>query len=135
MLGKTYFFLLFVSFFITGCGIEEVSSIDAEGVGSENTGTEEVDSGNTRAVRVSWSMPVTYENGTPLNDLTGYKIYYNTSPDKVFLNDVVVNQPGITAYTLSDLEPDSWLYVVITAINSKNVESQVSEVVNIYISS
>jgi len=135
MLGKIYFILLLGSVFITGCGVDEVSSI---GTGIDEVApieTTETVSDNTRAVRIAWSRPSTYESGAPLNDLTGYKIYYNTSIDRVFLNDVVVNQSGITAYTLYNLQPGSSLYVVITAVNSKNVESQISEIVNIVVPS
>ncbi len=70
-------------------------------------------------------MPPTQNtDGSPLTDLTGYKIYYGTSPG-YYPNQITIDNPGIAIYVVENLTPNTY-YFVITAINSSRFQSPIS---------
>jgi hypothetical protein len=69
---------------------------------------------------LSWEAPTTYENGTPLTDLAGYKIYYGTTTGNYTQNIDVGN---VTTYTFSNLINGSTYFFVATAYNTARIES------------
>lgn len=73
---------------------------------------------------LSWNAPTQYNDGSPLNDLAGYKIYYGVQQG-AYPNEIRIDNPGITTYVIEDLSPDTY-YFVATAFNSNEVESQFS---------
>ena len=73
---------------------------------------------------LSWNAPTQNSDGSPLNDLSGYKIYYGVQQG-VYSNEIRINNPGITTYVVDNLSPDTY-YFVATAFNSRDVESQFS---------
>lgn len=76
---------------------------------------------------LSWEAPTMNADGTPLTDLSGYKIRYGTSPGS--LNQVIdVNNPGITTYVVENLGPATW-YFSVSSVNSQGLESQPTGVV------
>ncbi len=66
-------------------------------------------------------------DGSPLTDLTGYKIYWGMSPGD-YPNSVTLDHPGIVTYVIENLTPGTY-YLVATAFDSNGVESEYSEVV------
>ncbi|MCP4409787.1 MAG: fibronectin type III domain-containing protein [Gammaproteobacteria bacterium] len=70
---------------------------------------------------LSWVPPTSNEDGSPLNDLAGYKVYYGTSPGS-YPNVIDVANPGIASYVVENLSPNTY-YFVITAYNSSGDES------------
>ncbi len=70
-------------------------------------------------------MPPTQNaDETPLTDLTGYKIYYGTEPGD-YRRIIHIDNPGLTMYVVEGLVPNTYCFV-LTAINSRGVESQFS---------
>ena len=57
-------------------------------------------------VRVRWQAPTLFEDGSPLQDLTGYNIYYGTDPANLSQSIAVGSAEG-TDYTLQYLAPGS----------------------------
>jgi hypothetical protein len=78
------------------------------------------------SVTLSWQPPSENDDGTPLSDLAGYKVYWGTSQGN-YTNSIAVTNAGITSYVVEQLTPATW-YFVTTAINSNGVESDYSNV-------
>lgn len=79
------------------------------------------------SVKLSWLTPKTNTDGSKLDDLAGYKIYYGTSKD--YLQRVIeIKDPSVTEYTIEDLPPYTY-YFVITAYNIAGAESSRSNIV------
>ena len=83
------------------------------------------DVGNLSAT-LSWTPPTQNADNTPLMDLAGYKFYYGLSEGD-YPNSVVVNNPGLSSYTVQNLTGNTY-YFVITAINQSGAESGFSNV-------
>lgn len=75
---------------------------------------------------LTWIPPVQRTDGTPLDDLAGYKIYWGTAPGD-YPNSVTIDNPAVTTYVVEQLAPARW-YFVATAFDSRGVESQFSNV-------
>jgi hypothetical protein len=82
---------------------------------------------NTGAATLNWIPPTEYTDGTVLDDLTGYKIYYGTSPDALD-NIISISNPGLSAFVIENLSGNMTYYFAITAINSKGIESSFSNI-------
>jgi len=100
---------------------------------SSNTLSVNTDS-PTGVATVSWTPPTYNTNNSLLTDLSGYKIYYGTSPDTL-TNSISINGTGITSYVINNLDTNVTYYFSITAINSIDVESDFSTIISKYISS
>jgi len=95
------------------------------------TGTDPVV--GTGVATLNWIPPTENSDGSTLVDLSGYKIYYGTTPNSLY-NSIVIDNPGLTSYVIDNLVNNTTYYFSITAINSKNVESTYSNVVSKYAS-
>ena len=70
---------------------------------------------------LSWMPPTQNADGTPLIDLSGYKIYYGR--DASTLDQVVtLDNPGLTRFVIENLSPATWFFAM-TSVNSQGVES------------
>ncbi len=83
--------------------------------------------GGGRAATLSWAAPTSNTNGTPLTDLTGYRIYYGSSPEDLS-HTVQINSVGLQTYVIDDLEPGTW-YFAVMALAGNGAESTLSTVV------
>lgn len=73
------------------------------------------------SVTLSWMPPTHNDDGTPLTDLAGYRVYYGRDRDN--LTQVVeLDNPGLTRYVIENLSPDRWFFAM-TAVNSVGAES------------
>lgn len=70
---------------------------------------------------LSWNPPTENADGSPLTDLSGYRIYYGRNPDNL-TQVVVLNNPGLTRYVVENLTPARW-HFVMTSVNSDGAES------------
>src|SRR5262245_58616255 len=83
-------------------------------------------SGSTGSATLSWDAPTTNTNGTALTDLTGYRIYYGSSPEH--LDHIVrISTVGLQIYVIDGLEPGNWYFAVMALANG--TESRLSDVV------
>ena len=68
-----------------------------------------------------WSAPTNNTDGTPITNLSGYRIYHGTSANA--LNDVrPITSPGITMFVFDTLASGTH-YFAISAVNALGVES------------
>ncbi len=73
---------------------------------------------------LSWTAPTQNEDGTPLTDLAGYRLYWGTTPGS-FTDSVEIDNPSVTTYLVENLAPGTYEFVA-TAYNSAGVESRYS---------
>jgi hypothetical protein len=70
-------------------------------------------------VILSWDAPTTKATGAPLDNLSGYKIYYgNSSNNYITWLDV----GNVTTYRIKNLPPGTY-YFIVTAYNTAGDES------------
>jgi len=77
---------------------------------------------------LQWTPPTDNTDGSVLADPAGYKIYYGTSASAL-TQTVAITNPGLTAYTLSNLSPGTW-YFVMTSQSAAGLESPLSGVIS-----
>ena len=82
-------------------------------------------SGGPGSATVSWHPPTTNTNGSVINNLAGYTIYYGTSASNY--SSVKVANPGLTSYTISNLAAGSYSFAVV-AYNAAGMTSNYSAV-------
>ena len=83
---------------------------------------------STGVATLDWTAPTENSDGSALTNLAGYTVYYGTSPDKL-TESVKVSNPGLTAYTVSNLTSGTW-YFAVTSYSSAGVESIRSAVIS-----
>lgn len=96
--------------------------------GSTPPATTPIKTVSTGAATLDWTPPTQNSDGSVLTNLAGYTVYYGTSPDKL-TESVKVSNPGMAAYTLSNLASGTW-YFAVTAYSSSGIESDRSGVVS-----
>ena len=74
-------------------------------------------------ISVAWDPPTTNSDGSPLTDLGGYKIYYGTASGTY---DPPIDVVNLTTYRLTGLSQGQTYYIVVTAYNTSNSESDYS---------
>lgn len=83
-------------------------------------------------VRLTWDAPTTNEDGTPLTDLAGYKIYWggvsrgiNTAPPTGYPATNVRDVGNVVTYTMTGFTDGDWWFSV-TAYDTSGNESRYS---------
>lgn len=76
---------------------------------------------------ITWLPPTQNVDDSAFTDLVGYKLYIGSEPGRF---EIVreLQEPGLTEYVLEDL-PAGTYYVGMTAVNTQNIESPLSNVV------
>jgi hypothetical protein len=69
---------------------------------------------------VQWVTPPSKADGSPLDDLAGYRILFGRSADDLD-NSVYIEDPAATSYTIDALESGVW-YFAVSAVNSSGLE-------------
>jgi hypothetical protein len=82
---------------------------------------------STGTATLDWTPPTENSDGSSLTNLAGYTVYYGTSPDRL-TESVKISNPGLTAYTVSNLTSGTW-YFAVTSYSSTGVESSRSGVI------
>lgn len=77
------------------------------------------------SVTLSWQPPTENADGSPLRDLSGYKIYVGTDSNAYDYREILIDNPGLTTFVVNDLEPGVY-YIAATALNSSGMESSFS---------
>jgi hypothetical protein len=75
----------------------------------------------TGVATLDWQPPTENSDGSALTNLAGYTVYYGTSPDSL-TQSLKVTNPGLTAYTVTNLSSGTW-YFAVTSYSSTGVES------------
>ncbi len=95
--------------------------LDASTPASTGSGVAADDNAAERSLALSWAVPQTNDDGTPLTDLAGYRIYYGSSPGH-YGASVALDNPSATSYELQALPAGTW-YVVVRAVNRAGAQS------------
>lgn len=78
----------------------------------------------TYSATVSWSVPLLNTDGTPLADISGYRVYYGTDSSDL-AQSILVSGVGNTSHVVSDL-PQGTYYFAVATLNSMGVVSDPS---------
>ena len=73
------------------------------------------------SVTLNWTPPTQNEDGTALTNLSGYRIYWGTTPGN-YPNSVTIDNPGLSSYVVENLIPGTYVFVA-TSINASGMES------------
>jgi hypothetical protein len=81
---------------------------------------------STGSATLRWTPPTLNEDGTPIENLAGYRVYYGTSTSN--LNQVLnIAGASVTSAVIQNLAPATW-YFALKAYNAANVESSFSNI-------
>ena len=84
-------------------------------------------SANAGEAILTWDPPTTNTDGTPLTDLTGYKIHYGTTSGNY---TTVIDVGNVTTYTVTNLTNNVTYYFATTAYDTSGNESGYSNEVS-----
>jgi len=84
-----------------------------------------VDQIGTVSTTLSWTPPTENEDGSPLMDLAGYKIYWGTTRGQ-YTHSVTIDNPGISSYVVENLSPGIYDFAG-TSFNLEGTESDYSD--------
>ena len=73
---------------------------------------------------LAWIAPTSRVDGSPLQNLAGYRIYYGTNASGL-LREVQIDNPSAITWTITGLSPGNW-YFVVTAVDADGLESAYS---------
>jgi hypothetical protein len=74
----------------------------------------------TGVASLRWETPPSKMDGSPLDDLAGYRILYGRSSEDLD-HSVLINDPSITSYEISSLTSGIWYFAVV-AVNANGLE-------------
>jgi len=106
-----------------------LTTISGCGNGSSSNNSSASETRYSGSVSLSWYAPTRNEDGTPLTDLGGYKIYYGTSSHNYTSH---VNVGLLTSCTISNL-PDGMYYFALVAYDRSGNESDYSSELTRYV--
>jgi hypothetical protein len=78
-----------------------------------------------RGVTLSWRPPERNADGSPIGRPPRYRIHYGRA-SRVYDRSVQLDDPGVSRYTFTDLEPGTW-YLAMTAVGDDDIESDYSQ--------
>jgi len=78
------------------------------------------------SVTLSWTPPTQNEDGSPLTNLRGFRVYYGTSSSDLS-SMVEIPHAGVTTAVVEDLSPATWFFAV-KAYTTGGVESSFSNI-------
>jgi hypothetical protein len=106
-----FYFIILGVLNVFGCGVEK-----------DGGGTAASPASESGSVTLSWKAPASDANGSTLNDLAGYKIYYGLSSNN-FTRSIDVGHS--TSIVISSLSSGRWCFAV-TAYDVSGNESKYS---------
>ncbi len=77
---------------------------------------------------LSWNAPLTRTDGSPFEDLLGYRIYYGVKPDELHCQ-VEIRDAKALSWQVTELSPGTW-YFAVASVDRGFVESAMSGVVS-----
>ena|SRR5688572_5972 len=124
--------------FVTGCGgggggspaVSATPGPNAQGNQGGQAGLAQPapsEANRTGSVKLSWVPPTQKIDGTPLNNLGGYRVYWGTKRGH-YTNSVTVDNPGLATFVIEQLAPARW-YFVVAALTTEGLEGERSDVV------
>ena len=83
--------------------------------------------GGAGTIKLAWDAPTTNSDGSPLTDLAGYYVYYGTASG---VYGPAVDAKTVTTYTLTGLTPGQTYFIAVTAYDTSQNQSQLSNEVS-----
>ncbi len=126
--GKPLFVPRIVLYAMTACGssVSGVAAVEGESLGDGPVGLGKA--------TLHWESPTVNSDGSSLNDLAGFRVYYGTVDPLTKENARQVNvDKAVTSKPIEALSPGTYFFAV-TAIDTSGNESAFSEVVSADIS-
>lgn len=80
------------------------------------------ESGQQGSATLSWVPPTSRTDGTPLNDLAGYTIYYGRMAE-TYDYRIDIDNPGLVTYVVEGLSSGDW-HFAMSAFDSEGMESE-----------
>jgi hypothetical protein len=74
----------------------------------------------TGVASLRWEAPPAKLDGSPLDDLAGYRILYGRSSENLD-QSILVSDPAVTSYEVGSLTPGIWYFAVV-AVNAGGLE-------------
>jgi hypothetical protein len=87
-----------------------------------------VEQSSLGSATLSWTPPTQRIDGTPLDNLAGYRIRYGTAPGS-YTSQLQIPNPGITSCVIENLPPGTYYFVAI-AYDAVGLESAPSAAVS-----
>ncbi len=78
-------------------------------------------SGSSGSLTLFWDAPTDNTDGSSLNDLKGYKLYYGEKSG-TYTSVLDIANPSLTTYVVQNLQPGTY-YFALADYNSQGVES------------
>ena len=83
----------------------------------------------SNVANISWFAPSTRLDGSPLDNLTGYRVYYGTSYLNLPRTRIEINNPSAVTWSVTGLSAGTW-YFAVTAFDGNGYESSFSNIVS-----
>lgn len=115
---------------LTGCGGSVSTEAVAPATSAPGPAAGSDPGPATGAATLAWTAPTTNSDGTQINDLLGFKIYYGTAHAAY---GVSIDVGGNTSYQIDNLAAGTTYYFTVTAYNTSGIESDYSLEVSKYI--
>ena len=80
----------------------------------------------TGTARLHWQAPLKRSDGSPFDDLLGYRVYYDVRSDDLRCQ-LEIRDRSATSATITGLSPRTW-YFAVSSFDSGFVESEPSQV-------
>lgn len=106
-------------FSIAGCGSKNTAKDAADQESSGNTKSVSAD-----AIRLTWNAPMFNVDGSALDDLAGYKLYYGTSPGNY---EAYIDTGNVMSAEINDITRGIIYCFAVTAYDTSGNESDYSE--------
>jgi hypothetical protein len=120
--------LLSASLLLAGCnegslGADELTPPPSAGQPHSDTSPGQTPVAD-RSVTLSWDSPTLRADGSPLEDLAGFRILYGTS-SQALGTTIELDNPGLSGYVVDGLRPGTW-YFAMTVVDHSGVQSDPS---------
>ena len=106
----------------------QIKVSDGKATTSLNPFSLAVTAAGSRTVSISWVPPTTYDDGSALTDLAGYRIHYGPSSSDLSTT-MTISNAGITRQVMDTLQPGTWFFA-LTAFTTDGAESVKSTVIS-----
>jgi len=118
----TIFLATFLFVILEGCGVSGGSGDKGTNGGTTNPG-----GGTPAAGMLLWDQPTSNTDGSPITDLTAYRVYYGTTPGSYIASINVGNVTSVSLSVLSSTVPAPGIYyIAVTALDVTGNESAYS---------
>ncbi len=133
-----FLFIVFAALILASCGggssstnfgsSSNSSTVPSSSSSSSSTNTSTPLPTGNASVFLTWTPPTQNTDNTPLVDLTGYKVYYGITSNNLSASITISNSTASSA-TVASLASNVQYYFAVKVLNSKNVESDFSNIV------